>query len=268
MCRRRARGGQLRTCLISLRNRLAVFTHQAVVDLKHPLVCLYKMLMPGEQALVCLQEVLMPSEQALALVLELPQVLLPLTQLALQAPGVHHRREATGQDEDEDEECTEGRSSHQHPGQVDGVLQPKEVDLCRAPVLGQHEEQEDSKYTEQNQAEQQTQQPHSRPFLLALRPLAVRAAVPSLPCAALCGTNGRTRMQVTVTRCSLLSVSRRAQWPQLRTTKAAPAPTAHRSQQAAGTSARSARSSIWRASAGWVAMTQAATSGGSGRRSS
>jgi hypothetical protein len=40
---------QLRTYLVTLCNYLAVFTHQAVVGLQHPLVCIQQTLMSAEQ---------------------------------------------------------------------------------------------------------------------------------------------------------------------------------------------------------------------------
>ena len=40
---------QLRAYLVTLRNHLAVFAHQAVVGLQHPLVCIQQTLMSAEQ---------------------------------------------------------------------------------------------------------------------------------------------------------------------------------------------------------------------------
>jgi hypothetical protein len=88
---------------------------------------------------VRLKQALMSVEEASMLLLEFPQILLPLPQLVLEAPAVQHRREPARQEEDERDERAEDRRARQQPCQVDGVVQAKEGDLYRAPVL-RHDE--------------------------------------------------------------------------------------------------------------------------------
>src|SRR5690348_3634671 len=122
----------------------------------------------------------MLEEQAFTPLLQPPEIPFPALQLALQAPGAQRGGEAARQHEDRRDEGAEDHGAHQHPGQSNGVLQAEEVELHRAPVLGQEQAQDDAAASKRDIEEQKTQQAHGFAFLLALRPLSSRTPFLSL----------------------------------------------------------------------------------------